>query len=127
MILMSVALFILGTLSAGGAYLAGVGVKPQEAQRHFKKSTSSSVSKERSSTEVQEVAPSTSSEANLVNDQPNQVTSTTAQENIATNNTTYDNRYEPTFEATYAGVTAFSTLSYSEALAIAKSLALNQD
>ena len=130
----------LGALGAGAAYLSGIGTKSQlqTAQGHLKATVSSSsrqsskskvktsktqASEKKASKKKVESSSSFSSsykQTEKAKDlkQKNQTASTTAQVNSVITPLTYS--------AVYNGFTGYSTVSYDEALAIAKSLAENE-
>lgn len=130
----------LGALGAGAAYLSGIGTKSQlqTAQGHFKATVSSSsrqsskskvktsktqASEKKASKKKVESSSSFSSSFKQTEQakelkQKNLTASTTAQVNSVITPLTYS--------AVYNGFTGYSTVSYDEALAIAKSLAENE-
>ncbi len=131
---------LLGSLGAGIVYLSGIGTKSQysTAQGNFKlthtssveqvstgdsKTSKSEASEKKASLKKTEVLTSASSsfeQSGKVEDskQGTQTVTTTAQEGHVTSPVTY--------AATYNGFTGYSTVSYDEALAIARSLSENQ-
>ncbi|BDH82192.1 hypothetical protein [Lactococcus lactis] len=130
----------LGVLGAGAAYLSGIGTKSQlqTAQGHLKATVSSSgrqsskskvktsktqASEKKASKKKVESSSSFSSSFKQTEQakelkQKNLTASTTAQVNSVITPLTYS--------AVYNGFTGYSTVSYDEALAIAKSLAENE-
>ncbi|MCB6851379.1 hypothetical protein [Lactococcus lactis] len=130
----------LGALGAGVAYLSGIGTKSQlqTAQGHLKATVSSSsrqsskskvktsktqASEKKASKKKVESSSSFSSSFKQTEQakelkQKNLTASTTAQVNSVITPLTYS--------AVYNGFTGYSTVSYDEALAIAKSLAENE-
>lgn len=130
----------LGALGAGAAYLSGIGAKSQlqTAQGHLKATVSSSsrqsskskvktsktqASEKKASKKKVESSSSFSSSFKQTEQakelkQKNLTASTTAQVNSVITPLTYS--------AVYNGFTGYSTVSYDEALAIAKSLAENE-
>ncbi|WP_242327032.1 hypothetical protein [Lactococcus lactis] len=141
LVLMVGVFLLLGSLSAGVVYLSGIGTKSQysTAQGKFKSTHSSSVeqsskgggtktsksevSEKKASmnkTELSTNVSSSSEQAKKVADpkQENQCMTTTEQKSHVITPVIY--------VATYNGFTGYSTVSYDEALAIARSLSENQ-
>ncbi|MCA2389571.1 hypothetical protein [Lactococcus sp. NH2-7C] len=140
LIIIFVGVCSLGALGAGVAYLSGIGTKSQlqTAQGHLKATVSSSsrqsskskvktsktqASEKKASKKKVESSSSFSSSFKQTEQakelkQKNLTASTTAQVNSVITPLTYS--------AVYNGFTGYSTVSYDEALAIAKSLAENE-
>ncbi|MEY8538273.1 hypothetical protein AALM99_07445 [Lactococcus muris] len=140
LVLSACVLLLLVGLGAGGAYLSGIGKKSPypTAQGNLKSTQVSSVEEKskggvktsksvgaemkrgtkKSSSPTRATSSSEPTGKVIGSKQENQVRTTTAQESHVTRPVTY--------VATYKGFTGYSTVSYDEAFAIARSLSENQ-
>lgn len=140
LVLMVGVFLLLGSLGAGVAYLSGRGTKAQysTAQGKFKSTQTSSVeqvSKKDSKTSKSEVSekktsmkkPKFSTNASSSSEQAKKVADFKQETQVMTTTEQESNGIMPvTYIATYNGSTGYSTVSYDEALAIARSLSENQ-